>query len=114
MAKFTALTPVKHDCKRYAAGASIELTKAEAEALPSGTVETPRAEESAAARKAAEKAEAERKAAEKAEAERKAAEESEAAQKAAAERHQAEMAEAERKAAEQNAAGGPGTGASQG
>lgn len=105
MAKYTALTPVKHDGKRYAVGASIELTKAEAEALPGGTVETPRAEESAAARRTAEKAEAERKAAEKAEAERKAKEEAEAAQQAEAERHQAEMAEMERKAAEQKAAG---------
>ena len=70
-----------------------------ADALPHGAVDQPRAEESAAARKAAEKAEAERKAAEKAE----------------AERHQAEMAELERKAAEQKAAdAAQGNGSTQG
>ena len=69
MAKYTALTPIKHDGKRYAVGASIDLTKADAEALPEGTVEQPRAED-AAARKAQEEAEA----AQKAEAERLAAE----------------------------------------
>lgn len=105
MARYTALTPIKHDGKRYAVGASIDLTKAEVDALPHGAVDQPRAEESAAARKAAEKADAERKAAEKAEADRKAAEDAEAAKKAEAERHQAEMAEMERKAAEQKAAG---------
>ena len=54
MPKYTALTPIKHDGKRYAVGASIDLTKAEADALPHGAVDQPRAEESAAARKAAE------------------------------------------------------------
>lgn len=115
MARYTALTPIKHDGKRYAVGASIDLTKAEADALPHGAVDQPRAEESAAARKAAEKAEAERKAAEKAEAERKAQEEAEAAKKAEAERHQAQMAEMERKAAEQKAAdAAQGNGSTQG
>ena len=65
MPKYTALTPIKHDGKRYAVGASIDLTKAQAEALRVGTVELPRPDDSAA-RKAAEKAEAERKAAEQA------------------------------------------------
>ncbi len=110
MPKYTALTPVKHDGKRYAAGASIDLTKAEAEALPDGTVEVPRAED-LAARKAAEKAEAARKqraeaeAADIAEAERKAREDAEAAEKAEAERLAAEQAEADRLAAEKAAAG---------
>ena len=66
MPKYTALTPIKHDGKRYAVGATIDLNKAEADALPDGTVELPRTED-AAARKAAEKAQ-------KAEAARKAAE----------------------------------------
>ncbi|OGA56732.1 MAG: hypothetical protein A2710_03805 [Burkholderiales bacterium RIFCSPHIGHO2_01_FULL_64_960] len=52
MARYTALTPIKHDGKKYAVGASIDLTKAEAEELPDGTVELPRAED-IAARKAA-------------------------------------------------------------
>lgn len=72
MPKYTALTPIKHDGKRYAVGASIDLTKAQAEALRVGTVELPRPDDSAA-RKAAEKAEADRLAAEKAEADRLAA-----------------------------------------
>ena len=66
MPKYTVCTPIKHDGKKYAVGASIDLTKADAEALPEGTVEQPRAED-AAARKAAEKAQ-------KAEADRLAAE----------------------------------------
>ena len=53
MPKYTALTPIKHDGKKYAVGASIDLTKAEAEALPDGTVEQTQADDSAA-RKAAE------------------------------------------------------------
>ena len=93
MPKYTALTPIKHDGKRYAVGATIDLNKAEADALPDGTVELPRTED-AAARKAAEKAQ-------KAEAERLAAEQAEAAQKAEADRLAAEQAEAARKAAEQ-------------
>lgn len=103
MPKYTALTPIKHDGKRYAVGATIDLSKAEADALPDGTVELPRTED-AAARKAAEKAqkaEAERLAAEQAEAARKTQEEAEAAQKAEADRLAAEQAEAARKAAEQ-------------
>ena len=72
MPKYTALTPIKHDGKRYAVGASIDLTTAQAEALRVGTVELPRPDDSAA-RKAAEKAEADRLAAEKAEADRLAA-----------------------------------------
>ena len=72
MPKYVALTPIKHDGKRYAVGASIDLTKAEADRLPDGTVELPRPDDSAA-RKAAEKAEADRLAAEKAEADRLAA-----------------------------------------
>ena len=78
MPKYTVCTPIKHDGKKYAVGASIDLTKAEAEALPDGTVEQPQADDTAA-RKAAEKAqkaEAERLAAEQAEAARKAAEQS--------------------------------------
>ena len=91
MPKYTVCTPVKHDGKRYAVGASIDLTKADAEALPEGTVEQPRADD-ASARKAVQKAEAERVAAEKAEAERLAQEEAEAAQRAEAERLAAEQA----------------------
>ena len=72
MPKYVALTPIKHDGKRYAVGASIDLTKAQAEALRVGTVELPRPDDSAA-RKAADKAEADRLAAEKAEADRLAA-----------------------------------------
>ena len=72
MPKYVALTPIKHDGKRYAVGASIDLTKAQAEALRVGTVELPRPDDSAA-RKAAEKAEADRLAAEKSEADRLAA-----------------------------------------
>lgn len=72
MPKYVALTPIKHDGKRYAVGASIDLTKAQAEALRVGTVELPRPDDSAA-RKAAEKAEADRLAAENAEADRLAA-----------------------------------------
>ena len=108
MPKYTALTPIKHDGKRYAVGATIDLNKAEADALPDGTVELPRTED-AAARKAAEKAqkaEAERLAAEQAEAARKAQEE--AAQKAEADRLAAEQAEAARLAAEQPGAGNSG------
>ena len=100
MPKYTALTPIKHDGKRYAVGATIDLNKAEADALPDGTVELPRTEDSAA-RKAAEKAQ-------KAEAERLAAEQAEAAQKAEADRLAAEQAEAARKAAEQAGAGNSG------
>lgn len=100
MPKYTALTPIKHDGKRYAVGATIDLNKAEADALPDGTVELPRTEDSAA-RKAAEKAQ-------KAEAERLAAEQAEAAQKAEAGRLAAEQAEAARKAAEQPGAGNSG------
>ena len=100
MPKYTALTPIKHDGKRYAVGATIDLNKAEADALPDGTVELPRTED-AAARKAAEKAQ-------KAEAERLAAEQAEAAQKAEAGRLAAEQAEAARKAAEQPGAGNSG------
>jgi sRNA-binding protein len=84
MPKYTALTPVKHDGKRYAVGASIDLSKAEADRLPAGTVELPRADDSAA-----------RKAAEKAEAARKAQEEAEAAQKVEADRLAAEKAAAD-------------------
>lgn len=91
MPKYSVCTPIKHDGKKYAVGASIDLTKAEAEALPDGTVELPRADD-ASARKAAQKAEAERVAAEKAEAERLAQEEAEAAQRAEAERLAAEQA----------------------
>ena len=120
MPKYTALTPVKHDGKRYAVGASIDLTRAEAEALPDGTVEVPRSDDSAA-RKAADKAEATRKqradaeAAEKAEAERKAREEADrlAAEQAEADRLAAEKAEADRLAAEK-AAAGSGNGSKQG
>lgn len=72
MPKYVALTTIKHDGKRYAVGASIDLTKAQAEALRVGTVELPRPDDSAA-RKAADKAEADRLAAEKAEADRLAA-----------------------------------------
>ena len=72
MPKYVALTPIKHDGKRYAVGASIDLTKAQAEALRVGTVELPRPDDSAA-RKAADKAEADRRAAENAEADRLAA-----------------------------------------
>ena len=100
MPKYTALTPIKHDGKRYAVGATIDLNKAEADALPDGTVELPRTED-AAARKAAEKAQ-------KAEAERLAAEQAQAAQKAEADRLAAEQAEASRKAAEQSGAGNGG------
>ena len=100
MPKYTALTPIKHDGKRYAVGATIDLNKAEADALPDGTVELPRTED-AAARKAAEKAQ-------KAEAERLAAEQAEAAQKAEADRLAAEQAEAARKASEQAGAGNSG------
>ena len=110
MPKYTVCAPIKHDGKKYAVGASIDLTKAEADALPDGTVELPRTED-AAARKAAEKAqkaEAERLAAEQAEAARKAQEEAEAAQKAEAGRLAAEQAEAARKAAEQPGAGNSG------
>lgn len=107
MARYTALTPIKHDGKRYAVGASVDLTKAEAEALPYGTVEQPRAEDSAA-RKAAQRAEAEHLAADQAEAARKAQEEAEAAQKAEADRLAAEQAEADRLAAEKAAAGNGG------
>lgn len=71
MPKYTARTPIKHDGKHYAVGASIDLSKAEAEALPEGAVELPRLDD-AQARKAAEKAEAERKAQEEAEAAKKA------------------------------------------
>lgn len=53
MPKYTVCNPIKHDGKKYAVGASIDLTKAEAEALPSATVEQPRADDSTA-RKAAE------------------------------------------------------------
>ncbi|MCE1193319.1 MAG: hypothetical protein LWW96_14325 [Acidovorax sp.] len=117
MARYTALTPITHDGKRYAVGASIDLTKAEADALPHGAVDQPHADDSAA-RKAADKArkaEAERLAAEQAEAERKAQEEAEAAKKAEAERRQAEKAEMERKAAEQKAAdAAQGNGSTQG
>lgn len=97
MPKYTVCSPIKHDGKKYAVGATIDLNKAEADALPDGTVELPRTED-AAARKAAEKAqkaEAERLAAEQAEAARKAQEEAEA------DRLAAEQAEAARKAAEQ-------------
>ena len=72
MPKYVALTPIKHDGKRYAVGASIDLTKAQAVALRVGTVELPRPDDSAA-RKAADKAEADRLAAENAEADRLAA-----------------------------------------
>ena len=72
MPKYVARTPIKHDGKRYAVGASIDLTKAQAEALRVGTVELPRPDDSAA-RKAADKAEADRLAAENAEADRLAA-----------------------------------------
>ena len=101
MPKYTVCTPVKHDGKRYAVGASIDLTKADAEALPEGTVEQPRAED-AAARKAAEKAQ-------KAEADRLAAEQVEAARKAQEEAEAAQKAEADRLAAEQAGGGNGGT-----
>ena len=123
MPKYTVCSPIKHDGKKYAVGASIDLTKAEAEALTDGTVELPRVDDSAARKvaekaeadrkrradaEAAQKAEAERLAAERAEADRKAQEEAEAAQKAEAERLAAEQAEAARKAAEQAGAGNSG------
>lgn len=104
MPKYTVCSPIKHDGKKYAVGASIDLSRAEAEALPDGTVEQPQADDSAA-RKAADKArkaEADRLAAEQAEAARKAQEEADAAQKAEADRLAAEQAEAARKAAEQS------------
>ncbi len=100
MPKYTVCTPIKHDGKRYAVGATIDLTKAEADALPDGTVELPRTED-AAARKAAEKAQ-------KAEAERLAAEHAEAARKAQEEAEAAQKAEADRLAAEQAGAGSSG------
>ena len=81
-------------------GATIDLNKAEADALPDGTVELPRTED-AAARKAAEKAQ-------KAEAERLAAEQAEAARKAQEEAEAAQKAEADRLAAEQPGAGNSG------
>ena len=78
MPKFTATSPIKHDGKRYSVGAPIDLTKAEADKLPAGTVEAAGAEQAArkaaAERLAAEQAEADRLAAEQAEAERLAAE----------------------------------------
>jgi hypothetical protein len=100
MPKYTVCNPVKHDGKKYAVGASIDLSKAEAEALPNGTVEVPRADDAAARRASekAQKAEADRLAAEKAEADRKAQEEADAVQKA----------EADRLAAEKGAAGSNG------
>ena len=100
MPKYTVCAPIKHDGKKYAVGASIDLTKAEADALPDGTVELPRTED-AAARKAAEKAQ-------KAEAERLAAEQAEAARKAQEEAEAAQKAEADRLAAEQPGAGNSG------
>ena len=100
MPKYTVCAPIKHDGKKYAVGASIDLTKAEADALPDGTVELPRTED-AAARKAAEKAQ-------KAEAERLAAEQAEAARKAQEEAEAAQKAEADRLAAEQAGAGNSG------
>lgn len=87
MPKYTVCTPIKHDGKKYAVGASIDLTKAEAEALPDGAVDQPRAGDLAA---------------------RKAAEQAEAAQKAEADRHAAEQAEADRKSADQLGAGNGG------
>jgi hypothetical protein len=100
MPKYTVCSPIKHDGKKYAVGASIDLSRAEAEALPDGTVELPRTED-AAARKAAEKAQ-------KAEAERLAAEQAEAARKAQEEAEAAQKAEADRLAAEQPGAGNSG------
>lgn len=100
MPKYTVCAPIKHDGKKYAVGASIDLTKAEADALPDGTVELPRTED-AAARKAAEKAQ-------KAEAERLAAEQAEAARKTQEEAEAAQKAEADRLAAEQPGAGNSG------
>ena len=100
MPKYTVCAPIKHDGKRYAVGATIDLNKAEADALPDGTVELPRTED-AAARKAAEKAQ-------KAEAERLAAEQAEAARKAQEEAEAAQKAEADRLAAEQPGAGNSG------
>lgn len=94
MPKYTVCNPVKHDGKKYAVGASIDLSKAEAEALPNGTVEVPGADD-AAARRASEKAQ-------KAEADRLAAEKAEADRLAAA------QAEADRLAAEKAAAGNGG------
>ena len=110
MARYTALTPIKHDGKKYAVGASIDLTKAAAEALPEGTVELPRADDTASrkASEKAQKAEADRLAAEQADADRKAQEEADAAQKAEADSLAAEQAEAARKAAEQAGAGNSG------
>ena len=84
MPKYTVCTPIKHDGKKYAVGASIDLSRAEAEALPDGTVEQSQADDTAA-RKAAEKA-----------------------QKAEADRLAAEQAEAARLAAEQAGAGNSG------
>ena len=100
MPKYTVCSPIKHDGKKYAVGASIDLSRAEAEALPDGTVELPRTED-AAARKAAEKAQ-------KAEAERLAAEQAEAARKTQEEAEAAQKAEADRLAAEQPGAGNSG------
>lgn len=114
MPKYTALTPIKHDGKRYAVGALLELSKVEAEALPEGTVEVPRIDD-IAARKAADKSEAARKqradaeAAEKAELERKAKEEADAAEKAELERLAALKAEEERLAAEKTTVNGDGS-----
>lgn len=84
MAKYTALTPIHHDGRRYLEGDSIVLDSAAAQPLLElGAIQDAR--ESAAERKAAaEKAEAERKAAEQAEADRAAAEAQAAANAAAA------------------------------
>lgn len=69
MAKYTALTPIKHDGKHYATGASIDLSKDEARGLLAASAIEPERNDGAAAKQA----EAERLAAEKAEVERRAA-----------------------------------------
>lgn len=55
MPKYTVRTPIKHDGKKYAVGACIVLSKAEADALPSGCVDLTRAD-APATRKASEQA----------------------------------------------------------
>jgi hypothetical protein len=97
MARYTALTPIKHDGKRYALGASIDLTKAEAEAMPDGTVEQTRADGSAA-----------RKASEKPGTDHKAQAEAGSAQKAEPDLPTADQTGADGKAAEQPDAGNGG------
>ncbi len=97
MPKYTALMPIKHDGKKYAVGASIDLTKAEAEALTDGTVEQARADGSAT-----------RKASEKPEADRKVQAETGPTQKADADLPNADQAVAASRSTEQSGAGNSG------